>query len=117
MKGVLRYPGTAAAAAIPGVAAWGKTGTTNNYYDAWFVGSTPRVGRTPSMTVAVWVGFPQGAKSMAKDFHGSPVYGGTYPAEIWKAYVTRAMYYYEHPPSHHHHGTGKQPPAPPARPR
>ena len=45
MKGVLSPIGTAASAPIPGVAAWGKTGTTNNYADAWFVGSIPKMGR------------------------------------------------------------------------
>ncbi|HEX4034098.1 MAG TPA: transglycosylase domain-containing protein, partial [Solirubrobacteraceae bacterium] len=54
MRGVLTGDGTAADAAIPGVAAWGKTGTTSNYTDAWFVGSTPVIhtphGDIPSMT-------------------------------------------------------------------
>ena len=103
MRGVLAYPGTAAAAAIPGVAAWGKTGTTNNYADAWFVGSTPRVGRVPSMTVAVWVGYPDGARSMLHSFGGHPVYGGTFPAEIWRAYVEKAISYYQHPARSSHH--------------
>ena len=44
--------GTGTAAAIPGVDVVGKTGTTSNYGDAWFVGWTPQ------LTVAVWVGFP-----------------------------------------------------------
>jgi penicillin-binding protein 1A len=104
MRGVLAYPGTAAAAAIPGVAAWGKTGTTNNYADAWFVGSTPRVGAVPSMTVAVWVGYPTGDRSMLHNFGGHPVYGGTFPAEIWRAYVEKAISYYNHP-AHHRRST------------
>ena len=84
MKDVLNPIGTGAAAAIPGVTAWGKTGTTSNYADAWFVGSTAASGSVPSMTVAVWVGYPNSDKSMAKDYGGKPVYGGTYPALIWK---------------------------------
>ena len=55
----------------------GKTGTTSNYGDAWFVGWTPQ------MTTAVWVGYPNGLVSMANDYHGAPVEGGTYPAIIW----------------------------------
>jgi penicillin-binding protein 1A len=86
--------GTAQSAQIPGLSAWGKTGTTSNYADAWFVGSTPKDGKAPSMTIAVWVGYPKGSKSMAKDYGGKPVYGGTYPALIWKAYVEAALRYY-----------------------
>jgi penicillin-binding protein 1A len=89
--------GTGSAAQIPGVTEWGKTGTTSNYVDAWFVGSTAASSSAPSMTVAVWVGFPNsGSKSMAKDYGGKPVYGGTYPALIWKAYVTSAIRQYQH---------------------
>ena len=105
MKGVLSPIGTAASAAIPGVQAWGKTGTTNSYVDAWFVGSTPKMGRVPSMTVAVWVGYPAGAKSMKHNFHGGPVYGGTFPAEIWRRYVEYAISVYQHPPVHHSHSS------------
>ncbi len=97
MKDVLNPVGTGAAAAIPGVTAWGKTGTTSNYADAWFVGSTAASGSVPSMTVAVWVGYPDsGSKSMAKDYGGKPVYGGTYPALIWKQYVLQAIQQYRH---------------------
>jgi penicillin-binding protein 1A len=55
----------------------GKTGTTENYGDAWFVGFTDRY------TAAVWVGYPDGVRSMSTEYHGGPVEGGTYPAEIW----------------------------------
>jgi penicillin-binding protein 1A len=96
MKGVLTGNGTAADAAIPGVAAWGKTGTTSNYTDAWFVGSTPVIhtphGDIPSMTAAVWVGYPnRESRSMAHDYGGKPVYGGTYPALIWRNYMMAAI--------------------------
>jgi penicillin-binding protein 1A len=77
--------GTGTAAAIPGVDVAGKTGTTSNYVDAWFV------GYTPSMTVAVWVGYPNSGKPMSTLFDGGPVEGGTYPAIIWHNYVVGAM--------------------------
>jgi penicillin-binding protein 1A len=94
MRNVLGPIGTAASAAIPGVPAWGKTGTTSNYADAWFIGS---IGGAHGMTVAVWVGYPNSSRSMAKGYGGKPVYGGTYPAQIWRNYVEAALSYYAHP--------------------
>jgi penicillin-binding protein 1A len=95
MHAPLSSIGTAADAYIPGVSAWGKTGTTSNYTDAWFCGSTPNLntadGKVPSMTACVWVGYPNTARSMAKNFGGKPVYGGTYPALIWRNYVVNAI--------------------------
>lgn len=76
--------GTGASAAIGQFAA-GKTGTTSNYVDAWFVGWDSKY------TVAVWVGFPQGARSMSTDYDGAPVYGGTFPALIWKDFMLSAI--------------------------
>ena len=70
--------GTATRAQIPGVMIAGKTGTTENYGDAWFV------GWTKEYTVAVWVGYPDEFKPMKTEFQGEPVAGGTYPAGIWK---------------------------------
>ncbi len=85
LEGVTHSGGTGTAAAIPGVDVVGKTGTTSNYGDAWFVGWTPQ------MTVAVWVGFPNGLVSMATDFNGQPVEGGTYPAIIWHDFMVQAL--------------------------
>ena len=96
-----RDPGTAASAAIPGVAAWGKTGTTNNYADAWFVGSIPKVGRVPSMTVAVWVGYPTSDRSMAHDLPRPPRLRRHLPGRDLARLHPPAMSYYEHPPGHH----------------
>ena len=72
--------GTGRSAEIGEFAA-GKTGTTENYQDAWFVGFNDL------LTVAVWVGYPEGAKPMETEYHGQPVAGGTYPAEIWHDFM------------------------------
>jgi penicillin-binding protein 1A len=73
--------GTGTRAAIPGREVAGKTGTTDNYGDAWFV------GYTPELVVAVWVGYPDTLRPMLTEFHGQPVTGGTLPAEIWHEFV------------------------------
>ena len=65
--------GTATRAQIAGVLVAGKTGTTENYGDAWFVGWTDEI------TVAVWVGYPDELEPMETEFSGGPVAGGTYP--------------------------------------
>ena len=77
---VVRF-GTGRRAAIPGVSIAGKTGTTDNYGDAWFV------GYTPDLVVAVWVGYPDKLRPMLTEFGGDPVTGGTLPAMIWKRFV------------------------------
>jgi penicillin-binding protein 1A len=65
-----------------GCPAGGKTGTTDHNVDAWFAGFTPR------LATAVWVGFPGDSRvEMNSYYHGGPVDGGTYPAEIWGAYM------------------------------
>lgn len=76
--------GTGKSAALADRAAAGKTGTTDNYGDAWFVGYTPQ------LAVAVWVGYPTELKPMLTEFGGKPVTGGTLPALIWKAFMTAA---------------------------
>ena len=72
------------AALGPGQFAAGKTGTTENSGDAWFVGFTKR------WTVAVWVGYPDKLKPMLTEFAGAPVEGGTYPALIWHDFMVSA---------------------------
>src|SRR5581483_4242809 len=79
--------GTGKAAALPGRQVAGKTGTTSNYGDAWFVGYTPQ------LVTAVWVGYPTSEQPMLAEFHGQPVAGGTYPALIWKAFMEKALDY------------------------
>ena len=77
---VLGGTGTAADIA-PNIA--GKTGTTNNFIDAWFV------GYTPCYTAAVWVGYPNasGAPQTMTDVGGIAVTGGSYPAQIWATFM------------------------------
>jgi penicillin-binding protein 1A len=83
MHGVV-VSGTGVKANVSEFAA-GKTGTTENYGDAWFVGFTDRY------TVAVWVGYPDKLKDMNTEYHGGPVEGGTFPAEIWHDFMTSAI--------------------------
>jgi penicillin-binding protein 1A len=82
LTGPVKY-GTAVRAQYGGFAA-GKTGTTENSGDAWFVGFTPR------WTIAVWVGYPNTLKPMLTEFRGSAVTGGTFPAMIWHDFVVAA---------------------------
>src|SRR5262245_45949433 len=84
LEGVIRS-GTGKRAALPDRVAAGKTGTTENYGDAWFVGYTPQ------LATAVWVGYPNKLVPMTTQYHGEPVAGGTFPAEIWRAFTTLAL--------------------------
>jgi penicillin-binding protein 1A len=74
--------GTGTAANI-GCAAAGKTGTTDNFNDAWFVGYTPH------LAASVWVGYPNALVEM-RSVHGISVAGGTFPAQIWHSFMTTA---------------------------
>jgi penicillin-binding protein 1A len=75
--------------ANPGFVAGGKTGTTEDWGDAWFAGIT-----TNASTV-VWVGYPN-AKIPMTAVHGIRVAGGTFPATIWRLFMVPA--YGKHPP-------------------
>jgi penicillin-binding protein 1A len=67
--------GTAAYTGCAGQA--GKTGTTDEYTDAWFA------GYQPNLASAVWVGYPESNEISMTSVHGITVFGGTFPAEIW----------------------------------
>ncbi|HZC28466.1 MAG TPA: transglycosylase domain-containing protein, partial [Gaiellaceae bacterium] len=84
LEGVVRE-GTGKRAALGDRPAAGKTGTTENYGDAWFVGYTPQ------LAAAVWVGYPTSLRPMLTEYHGGPVAGGTFPAEIWHAFMQKAL--------------------------
>ena len=88
LSSVVQY-GTGRRASLGTIFAAGKTGTTENSADAWFVGFTKR------LTVAVWVGYPQGFKPMKTEFGGAPVEGGTFPALIWHAFMSQAETIYQ----------------------
>ena len=62
----------------------GKTGTTDNYADAWFSGFTPRLEAT------IWIGYPTAEIPML-NVHGIAVSGPTFPAQIWHLYMETAI--------------------------
>ncbi len=82
LRGVIT-DGTGRAADI-GRPAAGKTGTTDDNRDAWFV------GYTPDLVAAVWVGYPDEQRAM-DDVHGATVTGGTLPADIWARFMKVAL--------------------------
>ncbi len=76
--------GTGTAARIPGVWTAGKTGTTQSYRDAWFVGFAG------DLCTSVWVGFREAQVDMTS-VRGIKVSGGSFPARIWRTYTERAL--------------------------
>jgi penicillin-binding protein 1A len=77
--------GTGVGAYFGGTSA-GKTGTTDNYADAWFCGFFP------SLEATIWIGYPKGEVPMTS-VHGIAVSGPTFPATIWKLFMERAITY------------------------
>jgi penicillin-binding protein 1A len=78
--------GTGGAATLSnGWRAAGKTGTTDNHTDAWFTGYTPKYA------TAVWVGYPNSTQKRMLGVHGINVAGGTFPAQIWGAYMNAVL--------------------------
>ncbi|HEX8051003.1 MAG TPA: penicillin-binding transpeptidase domain-containing protein, partial [Solirubrobacterales bacterium] len=74
--------GTAAYTGCAGQA--GKTGTTDEYTDAWFA------GYQPNLSTVVWVGYPESNDVSMSSVHGTIVFGGTFPAEIWHSLYSGA---------------------------
>jgi membrane peptidoglycan carboxypeptidase len=62
----------------------GKTGTTDNFADAWYVGYTPR------LCTSVWVGYPEGRKSLVGVHGVLEPNGETFPMDIWSNYMAQA---------------------------
>jgi penicillin-binding protein 1A len=82
MLGLVVSSGTGKAAQVGDEFIWGKTGTTENYGDAWFVGGND------DLTVAIWVGYADRLQPMEYEHAGGPVAGGTYPAEIFHDFMS-----------------------------
>jgi penicillin-binding protein 1A len=79
LQSVVSDGGTGAGAQLPGRTVAGKTGTTQDFRDAWFVGYVPQ------MVTAIWIGndnYSQMASGTA---------GGAYVAPIWKGYMLKAL--------------------------
>ncbi|MFD1505386.1 penicillin-binding protein [Georgenia yuyongxinii] len=76
-------------AVLPGRPAAGKTGTANDDAHAWFVGYTPQ------LATAVWMGHSNADISMMgsviNGVRNRWVYGGSFPAQTWQRYTTRAL--------------------------
>jgi penicillin-binding protein 1A len=68
--------GIAGAASVSGVPVAGKTGTTSDNYDAWFVGNTPK------LSMAMWIG---------NDVHIELSQGSAAAARLWSKVMTRVM--------------------------
>ena len=77
--------GTGTAAALTGRPVAGKTGTAENFQDAWFCGYVPQ------LATCVWVGYPSGEIPLLNVEGVGSVAGGTLPAEIWHAFMGPAV--------------------------
>jgi penicillin-binding protein 1A len=79
---IVEGTGTAAYTGCAGQA--GKTGTTDEYTDAWFA------GYQPNLATVVWVGYPESNEISMSSVHGIIIFGGTFPAEIWHSLYSGA---------------------------
>ncbi|MDD7385286.1 MAG: transglycosylase domain-containing protein [Actinomycetaceae bacterium] len=89
LQAVPKAGGTAPRAAVPGHTIAGKTGTTNDWIAAWFVGYTPQEASS------VWVGHQSGNHALAPGRIGGTymrtMYGGDYPAQIYSAFTSKSL--------------------------
>jgi penicillin-binding protein 1A len=76
--------GTGVGAHVSGRTDAGKTGTTDNYADAWFC------GYAPGLEATVWIGYPRGEIPML-DVNGAAVSGPTLPATTWRLFMEHAL--------------------------
>jgi penicillin-binding protein 1A len=76
--------GSGTGAQVAGKSIIGKTGTTQAFGDAWFVGGTRK------LTTAVWMGYPEGNSRKMESVRGQEVTGGSIPAQIFKRFMTAA---------------------------
>jgi penicillin-binding protein 1A len=83
LQGVVSH-GTGTAAYF-GRPAAGKTGTAENFQDAWFCGYVPQ------LAACVWIGFPKAEISLYGIEGWSAVFGGSLPAEIWNHFMSQAV--------------------------
>jgi penicillin-binding protein 1A len=83
LTGVIR--GGTGTAADPGRPAAGKTGTAENFKDAWFCGFVPQ------LVACVWIGHPEAETPMANLDGFAQVVGGSVPARIWHDFMVPAM--------------------------
>jgi membrane peptidoglycan carboxypeptidase len=84
LRGVITS-GTGTRAKLVDRVAAGKTGTTDDESNAWFVGYTPQ------LVSAVWMGDPTAYTPMKNVGRFGEVFGGTYPALIWQKFMTLAL--------------------------
>ena len=84
LQGVVQY-GTGTAAALGARPVAGKTGTAEDFKDAWFCGYVPQ------LATCVWVGYPKGEISLYNVEGVGAVAGGTLPAAIWHNFMTGAV--------------------------
>ncbi|MGO1593681.1 MAG: transglycosylase domain-containing protein [Ancrocorticia sp.] len=89
LKNVVQNGATGESAQVPGREVAGKTGTSNNDYDAWFMGYTPQ------LATAIWHGHPEGQIPMiGSTINGRyyyEVYGGLFPAQVFSDYLPQAL--------------------------
>ena len=84
LQQVVQY-GTGTAAAVPNWGVAGKTGSTDDNADGWFVGVTSK------LSTAVWMGDPSGRVPMYNVGIFPKVFGGTYPAMVWSDFMKKAL--------------------------